>query len=251
MCTFAKLWPSPLPIPVWLWTWLSINRMLLFSTHFPTTVLYPIASLSFSVLLSGCPSVSPSVSLPSSGLTPALACAPSKEVAECLALILATMMPFCSPCSSDAPSPGTLLRSLPHQAQDPPAPLSPRDPSGPSSEGAENDSDLETFWPLPFLESSSFSPLEFSQHLNKWTCQKLYEYPLLLRVEQIEIIEGWSILRLDTWVRLVSWWSWELSSVSTILAVPIGVGCRCKVKKKKKHRYINIVVLKSSLAWKA
>uniref|UniRef100_A0A8C6L4J5 Ankyrin repeat domain 44 n=1 Tax=Nothobranchius furzeri TaxID=105023 RepID=A0A8C6L4J5_NOTFU len=49
------------------------------------------------------------------GLTPALACAPSREVADCLALILATMMPFCSPCSSGAPSPGSLLRQLPHQ----------------------------------------------------------------------------------------------------------------------------------------
>ncbi|KAF7658025.1 hypothetical protein LDENG_00019070 [Lucifuga dentata] len=49
------------------------------------------------------------------GLTPALACAPSKEVADCLALILATMMPFCSPCSSGAPSPGSLLRQIPHR----------------------------------------------------------------------------------------------------------------------------------------
>ncbi|TKS67859.1 Serine/threonine-protein phosphatase 6 regulatory ankyrin repeat subunit B [Collichthys lucidus] len=86
------------------------------------------------------------------GLTPALACAPSREVADCLALILATMMPFCSPCSSGAPSPGSLLRQLPHQGGKGPGigprgPRSPRNPSGPSSEGTtENDSeDSETF----------------------------------------------------------------------------------------------------------
>uniref|UniRef100_A0A8D0D5R9 Ankyrin repeat domain 44 n=1 Tax=Sander lucioperca TaxID=283035 RepID=A0A8D0D5R9_SANLU len=86
------------------------------------------------------------------GLTPALACAPSREVADCLALILATMMPFCSPCSSGAPSPGSLLRQLPHQGgkgpgTGPRGPRSPRNPSGPSSEGTtENDSeDSETF----------------------------------------------------------------------------------------------------------
>uniref|UniRef100_A0A3Q4HEW7 Ankyrin repeat domain 44 n=1 Tax=Neolamprologus brichardi TaxID=32507 RepID=A0A3Q4HEW7_NEOBR len=86
------------------------------------------------------------------GLTPALACAPSREVADCLALILATMMPFCSPCSSGAPSPGSLLRHIPHQggkglSTGPRASRSPRNPSGPSSEGTtENDSeDSETF----------------------------------------------------------------------------------------------------------
>uniref|UniRef100_A0AAQ4QD78 Ankyrin repeat domain 44 n=1 Tax=Gasterosteus aculeatus aculeatus TaxID=481459 RepID=A0AAQ4QD78_GASAC len=86
------------------------------------------------------------------GLTPALACAPSREVADCLALILATMMPFCSPCSSGAPSPGSLLRQLPHQGAKVPGagprgPRGPRNPSGPSSEGTtENDSeDSETF----------------------------------------------------------------------------------------------------------
>uniref|UniRef100_A0A4W4EFE0 Ankyrin repeat domain 44 n=1 Tax=Electrophorus electricus TaxID=8005 RepID=A0A4W4EFE0_ELEEL len=81
------------------------------------------------------------------GLTPALACAPSREVADCLALILATMMHFCSPCSSGAPSPGDLLRSLPRYRKGPHGPQSPRDPSGPSSEGTptENDSDSETF----------------------------------------------------------------------------------------------------------
>uniref|UniRef100_A0AAR2IPZ0 Ankyrin repeat domain 44 n=1 Tax=Pygocentrus nattereri TaxID=42514 RepID=A0AAR2IPZ0_PYGNA len=79
--------------------------------------------------------------LDENGFTPALACAPSREVADCLVLILATMMPFCSPCSSGAPSPGALLRSLPHQAK------SPQGPRGPSSEGTttENDSDSETF----------------------------------------------------------------------------------------------------------
>ncbi|KAM7380197.1 hypothetical protein PAMP_003510 [Pampus punctatissimus] len=86
------------------------------------------------------------------GLTPALACAPSREVADCLALILATMMPFCSPCSSGAPSPGSLLRQLPHKVvkgpgPGPRGPRSPRNPSRPSSEGTtENDSeDSETF----------------------------------------------------------------------------------------------------------
>uniref|UniRef100_A0A671NGT5 Serine/threonine-protein phosphatase 6 regulatory ankyrin repeat subunit B-like n=1 Tax=Sinocyclocheilus anshuiensis TaxID=1608454 RepID=A0A671NGT5_9TELE len=85
--------------------------------------------------------------LDENGLTPALACAPSREVADCLALILATMMPFCSPCSSGAPSPGALLKSLPRQAKSTQGPRSPRDPSGPSSEGTttENDSDSETF----------------------------------------------------------------------------------------------------------
>ncbi|MEQ2187217.1 hypothetical protein GOODEAATRI_002363 [Goodea atripinnis] len=76
----------------------------------------------------------------------------TREVADCLALILATMMPFCSPCSSGAPSPGSLLRQLPHQGcksvgAGPRGPRSPRNPSGPSSEGTtENDSeDSETF----------------------------------------------------------------------------------------------------------
>lgn len=97
----------------------------------------------------------PPLCLSTSGLTPALACAPSREVADCLALILATMMPFCSPCSSGAPSPGSLLRQLPHQGgkgpgPGPRGPRSPRNPSGPSSEGTtENDSeDSETFWHL-------------------------------------------------------------------------------------------------------
>lgn len=99
------------------------------------------------------------------GLTPALACAPSREVADCLALILATMMPLCSPCSSGAPSPGALLRSLPRQAK------VPKGPRGPSSEGTttENDSDSETFWRLLCLESSLY---KFSKHL---TSQKLYK----------------------------------------------------------------------------
>ncbi|XP_054870914.1 serine/threonine-protein phosphatase 6 regulatory ankyrin repeat subunit A-like [Amphiprion ocellaris] len=86
------------------------------------------------------------------GLTPALACAPSREVADCLALILASMMPLCSPCSSGAPSPGALLRQLPRRGSKGPAsgprgPRGPSNPSGPSSEGTtENDSeDSETF----------------------------------------------------------------------------------------------------------
>lgn len=105
--------------------------------------------------LSLCLSVSLSLCLFASGLTPALACAPSREVADCLALILATMMPFCSPCSSGAPSPGSLLRQLPHPGGKGPGvgprvPRSPRNRSGPSSEGTtENDSeDSETFWRL-------------------------------------------------------------------------------------------------------
>uniref|UniRef100_A0A8C5E907 Ankyrin repeat domain 44 n=1 Tax=Gouania willdenowi TaxID=441366 RepID=A0A8C5E907_GOUWI len=86
------------------------------------------------------------------GLSPALACAPSRAVAECLALILASMMPFCSPSSSGLPSPGPALRQLPPQG--PKAPVAhPRGPPGtrncsrPSSEGTtENDSeDSETF----------------------------------------------------------------------------------------------------------
>uniref|UniRef100_W5M8C8 Ankyrin repeat domain 44 n=1 Tax=Lepisosteus oculatus TaxID=7918 RepID=W5M8C8_LEPOC len=86
------------------------------------------------------------------GLTPALACAPNREVADCLALILATMMPFCSPCSSGAPSPGSLLkapiagRGGGRGARSPPSPAG---ASGPPSEGqgdtTENDSDSETF----------------------------------------------------------------------------------------------------------
>lgn len=150
---------------------------------------------SLSSFLAVCLSV-PTVSFPSSGLTPALACAPSKEVAECLALILATMMPFCSPCSSEAPSPGTLLRSLPAKAEGPQTPRSPRDPSGPSSEGTatENDSDSETFWPLPFLENFiHLTPLEFSQHLNSPTSQKLYEYPPFPLVEKIMKAGLWFI----------------------------------------------------------
>lgn len=87
-----------------------------------------------------------------SGLTPALACAPSAEVAGCLALILASMMPFCSPCSSGTPSPDSLLRQLQHQlgrgpGGDPQRQRSPGDPFGPSGEeAAANDSeDSETF----------------------------------------------------------------------------------------------------------
>jgi len=98
------------------------------------------------------PSSLPLFFLSLSGLTPALACAPSREVADCLALILATMMPFYSPCSSGAPSPGSLLRQMPHQGgkapgSGPRGPRIPRNPSGPSSEGTtENDSeDSETF----------------------------------------------------------------------------------------------------------
>lgn len=93
----------------------------------------------------------PCLSLSAPGLTPALACAPSREVADCLALILATMMPFCYPCSSKPPSLGSLLRPPTHQVGKGPAgpwgPHSPRNPSGPSSEGTtENDSeDSETF----------------------------------------------------------------------------------------------------------
>ncbi len=56
------------------------------------------------------------------GLTPALACAPSREVADCLALILATMMPFCSPCSSGAPSPGIPAEISALPGQEPPRP---------------------------------------------------------------------------------------------------------------------------------
>lgn len=43
------------------------------------------------------------VNLPIPGYTPALACAPNKDVADCLALILATMMPV-SPSSGSVPS---------------------------------------------------------------------------------------------------------------------------------------------------
>lgn len=55
--------PPPLPDPVRLFFWLCINGMPLSPTHFSATVLYPIASLSLSVLLSGCPSVSLFLSL--------------------------------------------------------------------------------------------------------------------------------------------------------------------------------------------
>lgn len=133
-------------------SWLNTNWMLLRPLFcLPLCFLHvhvspPLLSLSLSVCRSLC--------LSTSGLTPALACAPSREVADCLALILATMMPFCSPCSSGAPSPGSLLRQLPHQGGKGPStgrrgPRSPRNPSGPSSEGTtENDSeDSETFWP--------------------------------------------------------------------------------------------------------
>ena len=53
-----------------------------------------------------------------SGHTPALACAPNKDVADCLALILSTMKPFpqrdsCS-CSSPTVSPSPGLNLLKH-----------------------------------------------------------------------------------------------------------------------------------------
>ena len=150
--------PSPLPPRLRLALFLSFSLLPFVSvpSSLPSP---PLSSLSF--FLSLC--------LSTSGLTPALACAPSREVADCLALILATMMPFCSPCSSGAPSPGALLRQLPHQGgkgpgTGPRGPRSPRNPSGPSSEGTtENDSeDSETFWPL------RTDPLPSYLHLCTW-----------------------------------------------------------------------------------
>lgn len=146
---FCSAWWSPCV------SWLNSNGMLLrpssvFCFAFPAS---PLSMSRSPPLFSLLPP--PFFFLFASGLTPALACAPSREVADCLALILATMMPFCSPCSSGAPSPGSLLKQLPHQVgkgpgSGPRGPRSPRNPSGPSSEGTtENDSeDSETFWPL-------------------------------------------------------------------------------------------------------
>lgn len=136
--------------------WLNSNGMLLrccFAFLRFLLVHVSLCSSFLSVFVVLPPSVSVlSLCRSTSGLTPALACAPSREVADCLALILATMMPFCSPCSSGAPSPGSLLRHIPHQggkglSTGPRATRSPRNPSGPSSEGTtENDSeDSETF----------------------------------------------------------------------------------------------------------
>ena len=50
-----------------------------------------------------------------SGYTPALACAPNKDVADCLALILATMMPV-SPC---APAPTLPFSAINHYTTSP------------------------------------------------------------------------------------------------------------------------------------
>ncbi|KAF3843613.1 hypothetical protein F7725_002462 [Dissostichus mawsoni] len=77
--------------------------------RFPS--LFPCLRLSLLFL----PSSSSSSSSSPSSSTPPLSPSLSREVADCLALILATMMPFCSPCSSGAPSPGSLLRQLPPQ----------------------------------------------------------------------------------------------------------------------------------------
>lgn len=68
------------------------------------------------------PLTSPARSLPPpAGHTPALACAPNKDVADCLALILSTMKPFsqrdpssCSSCSPPAVSPSPGLNLLKH-----------------------------------------------------------------------------------------------------------------------------------------
>lgn len=157
--------PPPMSLFAYRVSWLNTNGMLLHPS-FVFCFAFPASSMSTSrspplsslLLLSRPFPSSLSLSLPlslclsTSGLTPALACAPSREVADCLALILATMMPFCSPCSSGAPSPGSLLRQLPHKGvkgpgSGPRGPRSPRNPSGPSSEGTtENDSeDSETF----------------------------------------------------------------------------------------------------------
>ncbi|XP_061090133.1 serine/threonine-protein phosphatase 6 regulatory ankyrin repeat subunit B [Conger conger] len=82
------------------------------------------------------------------GLTPALACAPSSEVADCLALILGPMMPLCSPCSSGGPSPRALLKTPPPRGRGHREGRATRVPSATPSEGdgtTENDSDSETF----------------------------------------------------------------------------------------------------------
>lgn len=50
-----------------------------------------------------------------SGYTPALACAPNKDVADCLALILATMMPV-SPCT---PAPTLPFSAINHYTTSP------------------------------------------------------------------------------------------------------------------------------------
>lgn len=50
-----------------------------------------------------------------SGYTPALACAPNKDVADCLALILATMMPV-SPCT---PAPSLSFSAINHYTTSP------------------------------------------------------------------------------------------------------------------------------------
>lgn len=50
-----------------------------------------------------------------SGYTPALACAPNKDVADCLALILATMMPV-SPCT---PAPALPFSAINHYTTSP------------------------------------------------------------------------------------------------------------------------------------
>lgn len=51
-----------------------------------------------------------------SGYTPALACAPNKDVADCLALILATMMPV-SPCTT---APTLSFSAINHYTTSPP-----------------------------------------------------------------------------------------------------------------------------------
>ncbi|RXM27791.1 Serine/threonine-protein phosphatase 6 regulatory ankyrin repeat subunit B [Acipenser ruthenus] len=90
--------------------------------------------------------------LDENGHTPALACAPNKDVADCLALILATMMPLCSPCSSGPPllKPGRSGRGGcdvrdPHARQGHGCSSEPPPPQSRNSQAEENDSDSETF----------------------------------------------------------------------------------------------------------
>ncbi|XP_013907868.1 PREDICTED: serine/threonine-protein phosphatase 6 regulatory ankyrin repeat subunit A-like [Thamnophis sirtalis] len=89
------------------------------------------------------------------GHTPALACAPNKDVADCLALILATMMPF-SPSSTMTPlnfvsfKKDHLSRTLLCNSSNMSNPLDSYSKTLMNDEGAENgyndnDSDSETF----------------------------------------------------------------------------------------------------------
>lgn len=173
MCCFSFHYIAPRDRPFFIFSVLTIARSVvwlraLMERCFVLCFAYPAPATRWALYASLPPFLLSALTFSTSGLTPALACAPSAEVAGCLALILASMMPFCSPCSSGAPSPDSLLRQLQHQLGRGPGggsrrQRSPGDAFGPSGEeAAANDSeDSETFWAHRIAPSTLLPPDSF------------------------------------------------------------------------------------------